>query len=156
MTQGRRMWRRIAAATGALAIGAALTVPAYAAGDDDDVEPDEPDEGAYEEFDDPNTLTIATGQSIENWNPFMQIYVIEHQFRQLQYETLVRMSAEDYSPSEGLAEEWEESEDGLTWTFHLRETTWHDGEPVTADDVVYTYHIIENDPVISARNADTV
>src|SRR5699024_10643026 len=86
----------------------------------------------------------------------IQIYVIEHQFRQIQYDTLVRMSAEDYSPAPGLAEEWEESDDGLTWTFHLRETNWQDGEPFTADDVVYTYHIIENEPVISEREPDTV
>ncbi|HLS25955.1 MAG TPA: ABC transporter substrate-binding protein [Beutenbergiaceae bacterium] len=153
MTQVRRTWRRIAATTGVLAIGAALAAPAYAA---DEEEPDDQEvgDGAYDEFTGDNVLTIATSQSIENWNPFIQIYVIEHQFRQLQYDTLVRMSAEDYSPTPGLAEEWEESEDGLTWTFHLREATWHDGEPFTAEDVEYTYHIIANDPDISARNAD--
>ncbi|MGC0250556.1 ABC transporter substrate-binding protein [Pseudactinotalea sp. Z1748] len=156
MTHGRGMWRRIAATAGAIAVGAALTVPAHAAGEDEEVEDDLDEQGEYDEFAGDDVLTIATGQSIENWNPFIQIYVIEHQFRQLQYEPLVRMSAEDYSPSEGLAEDWEESEDGLTWTFHLREATWHDGEEFTADDVVYTYHIIENDPVISARNADVV
>ncbi|NDL59525.1 hypothetical protein F7O44_20865 [Phytoactinopolyspora sp. XMNu-373] len=44
----------------------------------------------------------------------------------------------------------------MTWTFTLRETVWHDEQPVTADDVEYTYHIILNDEVISARSADTV
>lgn len=39
-----------------------------------------------------------------------------------------------------LAEEWEVSTDGLQYTFRLREgLTFHDGEPLTADDVVYTY-----------------
>lgn len=39
-----------------------------------------------------------------------------------------------------LAEDWETSDDGLTWTFHLRDgVKWHDGEPFTADDVVWTY-----------------
>lgn len=37
----------------------------------------------------------------------------------------------------GAAESWEISEDGLTYTFKLRDTTWTDGTPVTADDVVY-------------------
>jgi peptide/nickel transport system substrate-binding protein len=105
---------------------------------------------------DANRLYVATSQSVENWNPFIQIYVIEHQFRQVQYEPLVVNSAEDYTPTPGLAESWEASEDGLTWTFHLRDTQWHDGEPVTAHDVEYTYHIIFNDEVISARNADTL
>lgn len=39
-----------------------------------------------------------------------------------------------------LAEDWEGSEDGLTHTFRLREgVTWHDGEPLTADDVAFTF-----------------
>ena len=48
-----------------------------------------------------------------------------------------------------LAESWERSEDGLTWTFHLREdVTWHDGEPFTAHDVDFTFNrIIYNDDI---------
>jgi peptide/nickel transport system substrate-binding protein len=39
-----------------------------------------------------------------------------------------------------LAESWEMSEDGLTWTFHLKEgVTFHDGTPLTAQDVAWTY-----------------
>lgn len=38
-----------------------------------------------------------------------------------------------------LAEEWESSEDGLEWRFSLNEEArWHDGEPVTAEDVVFS------------------
>lgn len=37
------------------------------------------------------------------------------------------------------ADSWEVSEDGLTWTFHLREgALWSDGEPVTAADYVFS------------------
>ncbi len=39
----------------------------------------------------------------------------------------------------GAAERWETSEDGLTWTFHLRAHDWSDGSPVTADDFVYAW-----------------
>jgi peptide/nickel transport system substrate-binding protein len=48
-----------------------------------------------------------------------------------------------------LAESWEHSEDGLTWTFHLRtDVTWHDGQPFTADDVEFTFNrIIYNDEI---------
>ena len=46
-----------------------------------------------------------------------------------------------------LAESWEISEDGLTYTFHLRpEVKWHDGEAFTSEDVKFTYEmIIENE-----------
>lgn len=38
---------------------------------------------------------------------------------------------------EGIADKWESSEDGLTWTFHLKETKFSDGTAVTANDVAY-------------------
>lgn len=44
----------------------------------------------------------------------------------------------------GAAESWEISEDGLTWTFQLREHFWSDGVPVTAHDFVYAYRRILN------------
>ena len=48
-----------------------------------------------------------------------------------------------------LAESWKRSDDGLTWTFSLREdVTWHDGEPFTAHDVDFTFNrIIYNDDI---------
>lgn len=39
----------------------------------------------------------------------------------------------------GIAERWEESEDGLEYTFYLRESTWSDGTPLDAHDFVYSY-----------------
>lgn len=42
-----------------------------------------------------------------------------------------------------LASSWESSEDGLTWTFTLRDdVTWHDGKPFTADDVIHTLDMV--------------
>lgn len=129
-------------AVGALLL-AGTTLPAVAAEGNGEIDSD-----------DPNTLVVATSQSMEEWNPFLQTYVIEHQFRQLQYEPLIHADAETFAPTPALAEEWEVSEDGRTWTYYLREgVTWQDGEPFTAEDVEYTYHIIREDPVISAREA---
>jgi len=45
--------------------------------------------------------------------------------------------AADASPLPGLARSHEVSDDGLVWTFHLREALWSDGAPITADDVVF-------------------
>ena len=48
-----------------------------------------------------------------------------------------------------LAESWEHSDDGLTWTFHLRrDVQWHDGQPFTAHDVDFTFNrVIYNDDI---------
>lgn len=42
------------------------------------------------------------------------------------------------------AETWETSEDGLTWTFHLRKMDWSDGEPVVAQNYVDSFMRILN------------
>ncbi len=38
-----------------------------------------------------------------------------------------------------LAESFQRSEDGRTYTFRLRDARWHDGQPVTAEDVAFTF-----------------
>ena len=54
------------------------------------------------------------------------------------YETLVKLEA-DGSITGLLAESWETSEDGLTYTFDLRDgVTFHDGTPLTAADVAFS------------------
>ncbi len=66
--------------------------------------------------------------------------------------TLVRYD-EDYEPEPYLASSWDLSEDGRELTFHLRDDVhWHDGEPVTAEDVAFTF-LRANDPETGFPNA---
>ena len=47
-----------------------------------------------------------------------------------------------------LAEKWELSPDGLTWTFYLhKDVKWQDGQPFTADDVLFTFQAIQDEKV---------
>lgn len=47
-------------------------------------------------------------------------------------------------PEPGLAESWEISPDSLVYTFTLRSNlSWHDGRPLTSDDVVFTLRAIK-------------
>lgn len=51
-----------------------------------------------------------------------------------------------------VARSWEESPDGRTLTFHLRNgVLWHDGTPVTAHDVAYTIRLVR-DPAVQSRS----
>lgn len=44
----------------------------------------------------------------------------------------------------GLVDTWDISEDGMTYTFNLRQDlTWTDGEPITAEDVMYSWAAIQ-------------
>ena len=50
--------------------------------------------------------------------------------------------AADGTPMPGAATSWETSPDGKTWTFHLRDHLWSDGQPVTAEDFVFAWRRI--------------
>lgn len=56
------------------------------------------------------------------------------------FEGLARKDPKTLEPRPGMAERWEVSPDGLTYTFFLRhDAQWSDGRPVTAHDFVYSW-----------------
>ena len=68
------------------------------------------------------------------------------------YSGLVDFSA-DAKVIPATAKSWDVSEDGLTYTFYLREDAlWSNGDPVTAHDFVFTYRRLMN-PVTAAKYA---
>ena len=68
------------------------------------------------------------------------------------YDTIVFAEADGaYSPM--LAESWTVSDDGTTYTFKLREgVTFHNGEPLTAEAVVYSWEVYSQPEVTYASN----
>jgi oligopeptide transport system substrate-binding protein len=69
------------------------------------------------------------------------------------FEPLVSYEPETFAPKPALAEKWEVSADGLTYTFHLRaDAKWSNGEPVTAQDCVDSWHRILT-PTLAAQYA---
>src|SRR5688572_33183157 len=55
------------------------------------------------------------------------------------YDSLVGFDLEKGGVGPGVAERWVMSEDGLSWTFHLRAgQTFHNGDPLTAHDVKFS------------------
>ncbi len=60
-------------------------------------------------------------------------------------------------PQPGLATSWEHSSDYKSWTFHLRtDVRWHDGVPVTAHDIKYTFDLFEFLEISPAESATVV
>ncbi len=58
----------------------------------------------------------------------------------LGYDLLTGYRAADMGPAPELAESWTHSDDGLEWTFTIRDgALWQDGMPVTAADVAFTF-----------------
>jgi peptide/nickel transport system substrate-binding protein len=89
------------------------------------------------------TFTIGMTNEVDSFNPFNGIEVESYEAWALMYDYMISYSDKDMSPQPGLAESWETSDDGLTWTFDIRSgVTWTDGEPLTAADIAYTYNRI--------------
>lgn len=88
---------------------------------------------------DPVTLTVGLLQDVDSPNVTVGYTVAAYELWNLQYATLTDKAADDFATIPGLAESWEASADGLTFTYHLRDgLKWSDGEPLTAEDVVWT------------------
>lgn len=93
---------------------------------------------------DPETIDPALNSAVDGGN------MILHAF-----ECLLTID-ENGQIAPGQAEEWGVSDDGLTWTFKLREgLKWSDGSDLTANDFVYSWKRV-CDPNVAAPYAETV
>lgn len=97
----------------------------------------EAEEAEAEEPAGPRVLKVAATANITTWDP-VKSFSTEALYMANIYEQLLRINPPDaeerFTPL--LAESWDVSDDGLSWTFHLRpNVTFHDGEPLTAEAV---------------------
>ncbi|MEZ4631313.1 MAG: ABC transporter substrate-binding protein [Deinococcales bacterium] len=84
----------------------------------------------------PNEFDPALGTSFEDYNASFAIY-----------ESLIKIDA-SLSPRPGLATAWENSDDALTWVFHLREgVMFHDGSSLGAGDAAHSINRLLDETV---------
>lgn len=84
-------------------------------------------------------LNVQVGPSPETIDPALNSAIDGANMIIHAFEGLLKFD-KDNNIVPGLAESWETSEDGLTWTFHLRpDLKWSDGSPLTANDFVYSW-----------------
>ena len=123
--------RRVAAIGAALFLVSGVTAVPAVADDNDET----------------NTLTVAIAQQVDSFNPFTAQLAVTTNILRHVYDQLVTVDPDTGEPAPSLAEDWETSEDGLTWTFNVRDDArFSDGEQLTADDVAWTLTtIMEND-----------
>jgi peptide/nickel transport system substrate-binding protein len=104
----------------------------------------EPTEPPPAEAEEPVTLRVADTYIWDTANPAIGWY--GYDVRYLIYDTLVEEAGiSNFVP--GLAESWEVSDDGLVWTFKIREgVTFHDGTALNAEEVAWSLNwTIENE-----------
>ena len=87
----------------------------------------------------PADFTFINETEIESLDPAVVTGQPEGRILGSIYEGLVKPSPIDSVPIPGVATHWDLSDDGRTYTFHLRKNAlWSNGEPVTAHDFAYT------------------
>jgi peptide/nickel transport system substrate-binding protein len=89
------------------------------------------------------TIHIGRTAAPDSLNPG-QAYLSEaYDLFQLVYDTLITTDLRGKAQPQ-LAKEWSVGADGKTWTFKLHDgVKWHDGQPLTSEDVVFTFDMIQ-------------
>lgn len=92
---------------------------------------------------DGGTLNYAYSQVPRHMDPLNGVQGVQSDIMRFIYNSLISYDVGFFTDQiPVLAESWEVSDDALTFTFNLRDdVVWHDGEPFTADDVVFTLTI---------------
>jgi len=92
------------------------------------------------------TVRVGVGGSADSLNPGLALLSEAFELFELVYDTPIAITADgEYVPE--LATDWSVADDGVTWTVTLRDdATFHDGEPVTADDVKFTLELYRDNP----------
>jgi len=89
----------------------------------------------------PVTFVEGTINDIETINPFNALSTPEYEVLSLNFDMLENFDKNNLSAAPGLATSWTTSSDGLTWTYTIRsDAKWHDGQPLTAKDIAFTYN----------------
>jgi peptide/nickel transport system substrate-binding protein len=110
------------------------------AGDPDDDADDEPAAEATG-----GTLIAAIGGDPDQLDPHTTSSSFAFTVLENVYDTLVQ-PGDDLTMEPALAEDWQTSDDLLTWTFTLREgVTFHDGSELTSEDVVASFERIADE-----------
>lgn len=90
-------------------------------------------------------LVIAVDADVDTLHPSDFSTTVEHNILSQIYDPLMYMNPDGtHDPEPRIAESYEVSEDGLDYTFHLRnDVTFHDGTPLTAADVKFSLEMYQ-------------
>ncbi len=95
-------------------------------------------------------LVSAFSVNLKSITPFISQDVYSSTIQSYVLESLLTRDPDTLEWQGLIARSWETSQDGLTFTFQMRDdVVFSDGEPLTADDVVFSYNFIMN-PAIQA------
>ncbi len=105
----------------------------------------------------PKTIRVGTSRDILTLDPALMVQLPDYPIATAIYSSLVKYKPGMTTEVEGdLAEKWETSPDGKTYTFHLRKGVKWQGNygEVTADDVKYTFERIRDQKTASPYASD--
>lgn len=112
-----------------------------------------PRETLVQRGDSEQVLHRSIGHELADLDPALATQISGYHVLSAIFEGLVSEDPVDLHPVPGVAESWELSSDGRSYTFHLRKNArWSNGDPVTAIDFVLSYKRVLS-PSLGAENA---
>ena len=84
------------------------------------------------------TIRIASGSPTTTLDPMRSGAAGNIETFGLLYARLLFLDPETSKLEPGLAESWEKSPDGKTYTFHLKDAKFSDGSPISAEDMAFS------------------
>lgn len=84
-------------------------------------------------------FVFENGTDVQTLDPALMTGQPEHRIANALFEGLTSRNQTSSEILPGVAKSWDISEDGLRYTFHLRDCAWSDGSPITADDFLYSW-----------------
>lgn len=100
-------------------------------------------------------IVIATFTDPKTFNPITASEMSSMDITYRINSGLLLVDSPTEQPRPGISESWSVEPDNKTWTFHLRKgLRWSDGEPLTADDVIFTWKDIIYNPDIENVTRD--
>ncbi|WP_151114421.1 ABC transporter substrate-binding protein [Hypericibacter adhaerens] len=88
---------------------------------------------------DSKILRMGYGSDVLTLDPIKTVYGSDIIIQGMMFARLLQANADRSEVGPGLAEKWDISEDGKTYTFYLRDAKFSDGSPITAEDVAFSY-----------------
>ncbi|MDA3947840.1 MAG: ABC transporter substrate-binding protein [Spirochaeta sp.] len=137
--------------TALLAVLLGATALVFAGGSGEDEAAPAPAQGdtAQQATPTEQVLRIGIAQEPANLNSILMTGIYAEALAGNLYDTLVSLKEDSANPQPLLAESWDISDDGLTYTFNLRDDVlFHNGEAFSAEDVKFTF-----DQILDEANA---
>ena len=89
------------------------------------------------------TLNVGVDSDVTSLNPYNLCCGPDYEYLSLVYDIAFGFDNDTLAAAPRLVKAWTANEDSTEWTMEIEsDATWHDGQPVTAEDVAFSFSLV--------------